>query len=377
MDSISDFLHRTMLIERLAGVSLYLFVVFLGYYLIKYAKNHRNLRIKLIFILAILSLMSFFFVPDESKDLFRLWEIAQTYATKDFITFFNVNVLKSREPLNLLFLYLGGKIGIRGVLPLVSSIIFYGCLFRVLYLLYKKNNVGGLNLADTYLLIMCAGAFLEVISDLRSFVAICLVFYAFTCEIVFKKSFLSNVIIYILASLFHSTAIPLFVLRLLFVIFEKKSTKNKFLSLLLNLFVVFFIYLFGSSYVLGAIEKGITYFNNDIYSYFWEYLIGIAQLLLIIFYLLKTKKNADNSRTNVRHLLTIFSILLCVLVIEYNMFHRYILFAQNIFAVYYALTISDNKGRVNSSYIRLYCILILAIAVTRGNLCGYKFFLLG
>ena len=139
MDSIFEFLNRTYLIERLFGIITYGLVVAFGFAWIKKSKTNKQLRASLIFILFSLILMAFFFVPDSSKDLYRLWDLALYHSKKDFTVFFRDSVLKSSEPLNLLFLYAGGKIGIMGLLPAFSALIFYSCSFSILFLLKKKR----------------------------------------------------------------------------------------------------------------------------------------------------------------------------------------------------------------------------------------------
>lgn len=377
MIALDSFLERTMLIERVYGVLAYAFVVLLGYFLIRQKNTRKRLAICLISLLFLLLVMAFFFVPDSSKDLYRLWDLAIYYSKYDAPSFFSAIFMKSNEPMGLLFLYIGGKIGVMGLLPAFSALVFYTCVFSIIYLLKKEKNISDYSLANVYLLIMCSGSFLEVISDLRSFVAICIVSYCFVAEMVFKRPLLLHLPIYAFACFFHTTAIPLFLLRLIVVVFEQKALRKKILYLIFVSAILVFVFLFGRTYIESAIAKGVSYFSNNVYSYFWEYCIGILQVVVMSVFLFETKKISSLKNTGFKKLVILSIIGLCLCIVEYNTFHRYLIYVSIIFAVYYAL-LSD-KLKSNDSrivYLKYGCLAILLLAMVRGNLCGYKFFAL-
>lgn len=376
--NFSDFLAKTMLIERLIGIFCYFLVVFIGFIALQNAKNQKNVRNILLLILGALCLMAFFFLPDESKDLFRIWEIALEYAQMDFKTFFKNNVLVDSSPMSELIVYIFGKIGVRGLLSLFACLIYYSCLFSLLFKAKKKLNTDSTVIAEMFLILMCSGAFLEVISDVRSFTAIVIVSTCFVSEISFNESMVKHLPFYIFAALLHLTAIPLIGLRMFSFLFFEKSEKIRLKIIIVAAFTLIFCVL-GYKFIYSTFLKVISYLTNEKYKYFWEYLIGGIQLVSYIFFAIHIFKKIG-IKTPLAKLTLTSLICLVIALIEYNIFHRYMIFMSIVFTMFYCMSIGEMKEKrikVNRKNMVYICSAILLIAMARGNLCGYKFFLIG
>ena len=381
-----DFLERTMLIERGTSVGCYAILLFIVCYFINTSKSHKRICSVLNFYLLILTVMAFFFIPEKFHDLYRLWEISKGYSKSQFGSFFNNKVLSSQSPLSELLLYCGGKIGVLGVLPATFCLIFFGRVFGLLKKFSKKKQVNGEVIAMSLFLFMSTGSFLEVISDLRSFTAIAIVGTCIVDEICFQKKFLFNIPLYIVGGLLHLTAVPLIIFRLLFFIFfEHKVSEIKRIADIIDIIAVLgmivVMAVFGRSYIVDALDKSSHYITSDSsYTYKWEYIIGFIQLITDIYvvsFLSETKPIGEQKKLRIMAICIIL-FELCFS-FEYNTFHRYLVFL-NILSLSYVceLGVSANAFKLcfgkKTDMLYLLVFATLLLVITRGNLCGFKFF---
>lgn len=379
------FLERTMLIERGTSVGCYAILLFIVCYFINTSKSHKSICSVLNFYLLILTVMAFFFIPEKSHDLYRLWEISKGYSKSQFGSFFNNKVLSSSSPLSELLLYCGGKIGVLGVLPATFCLIFFGRVFGLLKKFSKEKQVNGEIIAMGLFLFMSTGSYLEVISDLRSFTAIAIVGTCIVDEICFQKKFLLNIPLYIAGGLLHLTAVPLIIFRLLFFIFfEHKVSEIKritdIMDIIAVLVMIVVVVVFGRSYIVDAFDKSYSYITGNSYTYKWEYLIGFIQLITDIYvvaFLSDTKSIGEQKNLKI--------MAICMIVFElcfsfeYNIFHRYLVFL-NILSLSYVCELGVDTNvtkfhfgkKTDMLYVLAFATLLLVI--TRGNLCGFKFF---
>ena len=125
---------------RIIGVSIYfLTLVIMCFLLIKSRKE--NVK-KILFIYSILlSLMGFFFVPNIHNDLYRVYETMNEYSIIPFKSFFQNYVLKSSVTISLIYYWGIGQLKINGLLPFITSFIFYTNVFYIVEDYYKKNNI--------------------------------------------------------------------------------------------------------------------------------------------------------------------------------------------------------------------------------------------
>ncbi len=389
MESIINYLQSTMLIERLVGVCVYILTLGYFYNRIQHAKSAEDVSRYLNHYLIVLCIMAFIYIPGTSADLYRWRNLAEPWKDSSFSWFLNNRVLPSSTPLSYLFIYICQMTGINGLLPMLSALGFYGNVFHILKCESKREARSSDSIAVTLLFVMSSGVFLEVISGIRCMLAFSIVLRFAYDEMYQGKSLLRSVAFYAIAALLHNAAIPLLGIRLACVVFEKKSNIGRtILNILLAILSIFMAIRFGADYIDAAFEKANSYTSRNVYLYSWEYLIAALGLFILIPILIKFKKRYPKDWKaeiiSVRYLLIVLAAEV-FFVRTYSIFHRFFTVAV-IVSIPWMLTFlnsesENNRNRYNRNrsrqYIVIMSMLVLLLACVRGNLCGYKFFLLG
>lgn len=364
---------------RIIGVSIYfLTLVIMCFLLIKSRKE--NVK-KILFIYSILlSLMGFFFVPNIHNDLYRVYETMNEYSIIPFKSFFQNYVLKSSVPISLIYYWGIGQLKINGLLPFITSFIFYTNVFYIVEDYYKKNNISNKALGLSLLIIMCNSSFFETISGIRNMLAFSVILRCFYDEFYNNRSITKNIIWYVISTLIHPAAIIPIFLRFVFSLIEKKSTsKLRILIPVFSIGVLLILYYFGTSFIQNAINMGENYINIVEYSYIWETIISCLIIIALIFMKIRCKKilfveNKVGLSNNI-NFSRIIELMLILFIFEHTIFFRYSNF--NIFLnipiiMVYCNELYKNKSK-NYRLVFLYFINILIITCIRGNLCSLKF----
>ena len=277
-------------------------------------------------------------------------------------------------------MYLCGKTGISGLLPMLSAFIFYSNLFYVLKDLHRTHRVSPRSLSLGLLFIMSSDIFLEVISGLRCFTAISILARCFYDEIFNGKAVIKNMLWCILASLTHSFALALYIIRICLLVFTKKNRLLNICTIILMLCVVS---IWGGIYLDAMMGKASDYIYGENYSYTWWYLLNVFGLMIIIATFahmgIIACKNLLVTRAAVKQIQLLIICMVVIAVVfsyEYSIFHRIIVFvsmlAVPIITMKYEMEEKDNY-RI---FVKLASLVLLIVSCVRGNLCGYKFFLL-
>ena len=383
MDSVVSFLQSTMLIERLFGVGTY--VLLLGYYFnkIQNASNTRMIDKYLNHYLIILCILAFFYIPGQSADLSRWRQMAEPWKNVGFGWFWEHRVITSTVPIGYLLVYLCQTTGINGILPMVCALGFFGNVFHMIKCEAKRENVNADSVAMTLFLVMASGVFLEVISGVRCMLAFSIVVRCAYDEMRLEKKMLLHIPFYVFAVLLHTAAIPLVGIRLVCMLFEKrKSPILTFANVLFVLISILMALRIGTDYVDAAFEKAGSYTSHNVYSYIWEYIIAAIGILLILSIVYRMKRCYPNewceTKASGRYLILILA---CSLAFAstYSIFQRFFS-ASIISSIQVAMTLfscENMNGRWKKRrQVYLISLVILLLACTRGNLCGYKFFYL-
>ena len=329
------------------------------------------------FYLVILCIMAFFYIPAETADLFRLRKMSDAWAKLSLSSFLNSGLLKTSIPISRLIMYACGKTGIDGLMPMLSALIFYSNTFYILKDLFRNHDATPKGLAIGLLLLMSSDIFLEVISGIRCFTALSILARCFYMEVFNGKNVIKNVIWCVVAALMHNIALVLYVIRVIMLIFSREKVLLNILSVTAILSVMA---IFGAEYIEAAAKKAFNYIYGDAYSYSWGYVINILNLI-IIFVSLPCPQNHASEINNptgkkMRTLTLIFSLIATALCFEYSIFHRTITFATIMLIPLVVMNIEFGKRRNYQTFVKLASLLLLVTSCTRGNLCGYKFFLL-
>ena len=380
--SLIDFLNRTMIIERMIGICVYLFLTLYIYNKLNKCTTKRNLNLYYNVCIVILGLMAFFYIPKQEADLYRWLEITKSWKNLSFTDFYDRLLSKSGTPIAYMLMYLCSKVDISGLLPCVCAVVFYINVFSVLkdisYQNISDDKLG--NEGFLFIVFMSAGSFLEVISGVRCFVAFSFIAKAFYFEIYRDRKIIWSFPIYIVAAFTHNAVIPIIVIRLIYYIFQKsQNIIKKLFNLAIIILCSFVIYHYGKIYITSSFDKANGYISNQSYSYFWEYVIGALQWILFLYIILKTQKLA-NYPISLRNIIGINKLLLfteLLLCFEYNIFHRMILISSiMILPALNHLLLYERENMRHYRFVRNMTILVFVIACVRGNLCGYRFFTL-
>lgn len=369
------------LIERLLGVALYL-IVLLGttYYIYHTKKLGKTLEIYAV----ILGVMAFFYEPAETADLYRIYEAMEYFTNMSWKKFCN-EIVSTPTPAYLIYIRIIGKIGIKELLPAITAYIYYSNIFCVIKKCAFKYKVSNRSVSLVVLLLMSFGQFVQVISGIRSMLAFLIVVRCMYEEILENKRIIFNLWKYAIAFWLHPVGVAACGIRIFYEIFCYKS-KN-FLQLLAKgagvLMTGILGLRFALPYIVSMLDKAEKYISGDIYGYIWEYIMAIVYLALIFYSLHKYKHYFEKNREiqSLVKLLKIMSFGVCIMILEYSIFQRFTVFISMLFLPIYIYILSkvEHAARKNEQYINImiYCpIMILVLACVRGNLSGYKFFVL-
>lgn len=369
------------LIERIIGVSTYVMIMFVMCFLIYKTTNKKQIKTILKIYWFLLAVLAFFYIPTESADLSRYISAAKLYSS--FSVEEIVKILgNSKVPMQIIYFYLLGLTKINGLIPAVTSMLFYGFSFSILYDAIKRFELNNKSASISLLFFMEMGGFLCVISGIRSFVAFSAIAYCCYYELIGNKSFVKHIPLYLFASLMHPAAMVLTIIRLLTILINKeKSNLKKIGNFFLVGILIVLIFKYGSQYIDAILDKTDTYVSGDGYSYIWEYLISwiymIFSTLFILIIKTDTSKENEISIFNYKNFILLINFIIFIFSFEYSIFTRFQLFSSILFLPYFSICLSSTKkeSKFFTFAFIFVSVAIFAIACTRGNLCGFKFLL--
>ena len=384
---LNSWLGNTMLLERTVGILSYVVGVAFAAYLLRIAETQEERKRSLRFLLVYLCILAFFYIPAETSDLYSWRELAKHYWQQySLFSFIKGPVIQSPTPVAYLVIYLCFISGIPGILPMLCAFIFYRCVFSIFLDAIERFEISSLVASMVLVFFMASGCFLEVISGVRCFVALSVVAWCIYTELTLQRSVIRNLPLYALAFLVHSSAVSVIVIQIVYHLFEILYRKrvNVWSFFVTGAVCAVGLYL-GRNYVFAAIEKGNSYFTNEVaYQYYWEYIIGILELtvigvMLFIYWRMDASERASMGIERLAVYNTMFSLINLVIIFEYNSFHRFLLMnlimSLPLCCCVLQACLRALEGRMIKMF-QLMNLAVFALACVRGNLCGYKFFLI-
>lgn len=370
------------LFERMLGVVTYMGIMLVFIYLIYNSNSKKKLKKYLIIYWFLLAIMAFFYIPSKSADLTRLIETMHKYAQMNFESLFKL-MNKTNLPSECLYFWCIGIIGIDGLLPSITSLIFFGNVFSITYKVACKYDIDNKNIAIALLFFMELGKFLEVISGIRALMAFSIIAWCAYTEMVEGKNFLKNIILYIFASLMHHAAMILTLIRLMFLLIQKeKKITRKNINIIIFILLSFLIFKLAYNNIEAAIGKANLYIENAMYSYIWEYMICWIYVTFSTYTLIRYRKYVINNveMENLRRFNLFINFIVIILNWEYSIFNRFSTFSGILFIPIFSFILQkmskEQSKNKNFTYIFLLVTIFVFILVgTRGNLSGYKFLL--
>ena len=266
---------------------IWLFFFYISSLVLTSVCNKCNLP-KVYFLITIgISVLSFFYVPSESADLYRHFETIKFYGEMglDWVLENRCNL----NPLTSLLFYVFSFVEETRLFTSFCTFVTYG--FSLL-LLYRASKFYSLNKHLIVLLTMFLlfnWNYLLVASNCRIFMLYSIIAYFFYMEFVENRSHKTAFVIYI-ASVFFHYGIMLVIIPRFFMYLYKPA--NKIVYLWAVIFVAFFAYKGVSNYeaiLLESVSNKIEGYKE--YNVFgtWQFLNSLVCVLLCCFYALKRR----------------------------------------------------------------------------------------
>ena len=192
------------LVERLFGVGV--FAALLAIVCLLIARKNSHYGIILFMYNICLAIMGFFNVPYVTQDIYRINEIMRYFAKFSFKKFWSMGVAESTTKAANIYYWLIGKTGILQLLPFITSLITYSCIFYIICNYAKKYDISRQNIAVTVLFVMSSGTYMYTITGIRTMLSLSLICFCFYRETVEKKYSVWHLPIYAIACLLHNFA---------------------------------------------------------------------------------------------------------------------------------------------------------------------------
>ena len=167
----------------------------------------------------------------------------------------------------------------------------------------------------------------------------------------------------------------------MFLIIQKEGKwYHRLFNFVISIALIIFGAKYGMRYIEGATEKAIDFITGDTYWYIWEYILtsilfaAQAYVLYMAYCINKTCK--DSSYRNLIRFNALMMLIAIVFCFVGSIFHRtHTFFSITMIPVVVFVLKNRSSGQLRRLLFYV-SMLVLAIACARGDICGYKFFLL-
>lgn len=377
------------LIERAVSLAAYSFALFLAYIFIGKSKQYKAV---LFIYLLILCLFAYNYKPYVTADLYRLREYIEYWIQKSWPEVIEY-AFQSRTPMWVLYSYIITRLGDINLLQTFTCLWCFGNVFYIIAHEIGRQSLRGKQRGCILLYIMAVGAFyLQTISGIRSMLGISIVAFCLYRETIENKKINSHILLYLCAALLHTASMVLVVSRVLFILIQYKGIIYRMLSIVSVLLMALVSFRILGSYIVESFEYGLGYLTASTqYTYIWEVVIGIIELIEVAYVLinfrqitakkiLPTTDGTIGNKSLYRFVLIWLIISTVAIPLSYTIFRRFVMFCTigTIPLVAEAFNLeSKRKGKkIFTKNIFWLSLLIFLLSVSRGDLCGYKFFVL-
>ena len=364
-------------VERAYSISIYA-VMAVGMFFLLQRKNS-HIRLLLWEYTLILTGLAYFFIPAETLDLYRLWNVAQWYKGLPLWEMIP-QVIADCGGAPLSHIYIAFLCNMdKHLVPAVTAFLFCTNVFYIIADYSVKKKINHAVVALVVFFFMSRGVYGEVLNGIRSMLAFSFIARCVYNEIYNGTSILRNIPIYLLAAFFHQAALVLVGIRfLLYVLFEKRGFNRIFYFVVLVVVSVFFATYFEQN-IASTFDKANVYINNYIFAYGWEYACNSIYMLLLVWILFCPYRSKFYSNVFYKNRIFVESLfLICIcLCYSYSIYHRFITFAGFI-ALPGLLEVLNTewltKHRWRYGILITLSVLMLLASGLRGNLNVLRFF---
>lgn len=363
--------------ERVFAVFIYAIILAIILLLIEQKKS--NYKLILICYTIILSIMGFFYVPYKTADLYRIYENLNRYSHYNWNQFYNGILSKNILKIDLIYYWLIAQTGEVRLLPAINAFLCYSCVFYIIVRTAKLCNIHRSNIALAVFFFMSIGGYIFVISGIRSMLGICLLCFCFFRESVEKKFKLWHIPLYIISAFIHNFTFVLIFIRLCVPLITKNISLSKkvvyFFVLGISALLVLSFY---PGYIREVFNKAEGYTTNEVYSYEWDYAIGILVggiILMALYNMTKIDRGINNSLKEIKIFTGICLFIAIVFSFEFTIFHRTITYIAPLLALPIIMTTAQGEKIIVYRWGLFVLIgILLFIVCARGSLCSLKFF---
>ena len=378
------------LTERIVSLLTYAVVLMVTYFLIGRVARKQYKGVLLVYVL-ILALFAFNYKPYITADLYRLREYVEYWIHKDWTGVVKY-ALKSTTPSWVLYSYIISKLGNINWLQTITCLWCFGNVFYIISHEIERHGIEGKYRSELLFYIMAVGAFyLQTISGIRSMLGISIVAFCIYRETVEKKSILSHLPLWLFAALIHTSTMVLVISRFLFLLVQSRGITKKILMSAVVFVLAIFSYKYLGGYISGSFEYGQSYLNNTKeYTYIWEIIIGLIETFETLYVLNKYRtktvesdREAEEYGLKNLYLFTLIWTVVSVISLpfSYTVFRRYTMLctvtSMPLVAFLLGTAVDELERKRTRNILFALSFLIFALSGVRGDLCGYKFFVIG
>lgn len=386
------------IIERMTSLAVYA-VALLAACLLIGGVTGKQYKVILAAYLGVLAVFAFQFKPYVTTDLYRLREYIEFWIHLDWRGVVKY-AMKSSTPFWVLYSYVISKLGNINWLQTITCLWCFGNVFYIIAHEIERQKIEGKYRSELLFYIMAVGSFyLQAISGIRSMLGISIVAFCLYRETVEQKRIVVHLPLWLFAALIHTSTTVLVASRFLLLLIQRRDDVKRFFSgmgpakkiVLLMVVLVLAIFELKGGYIKSSIVYGWGYISNsDEYHYFWEIVIGLLEACETFYVMIEYRKMSRNSNMEpigygyrTMYLFTLFWSVVSVIALpfSYSIFRRYTILCTvtsiPLAAVLFRMDVSsaeNNKKRFRVLFV--FSMLIFALSGVRGDLCGYKFFVL-
>ena len=317
-----------MISESFLSLSLFILFVITISFMLSVIKTRKMTKFILILCLVVLCAFAYSYKPLTDVDLTRLQGTLPSYDNISFPEMI-ANMFSTVDYMRYFSFWIISKIGDTNLLQVMAALIYYSCIFYIMYDYYKNKNIANQALGRSFLIFMLFGQFIFVICGIRTAIAFSLFSLCVYREFFKDKRIISNTILYIISAGFHPAVIPVIIVRLFMAFFERKdkNTKKMPINKILIAIVLLILFSFGGDLIASIFDKTDGYINSVNYRNISEYLFSFFELMtcgLLLYAFPRIVKENNEKLLKYRKVVIVFLIACIVFSFQYTFFTRYV-----------------------------------------------------
>ena len=335
--------------------------------------RHKYLYIFIVTIL--LSILGYFFNPIVAYNNGNYTDLVRFFQTMDVIkgANFNNNITIYQEynyiPIMKLLLYIISQIGIKQLLPFISSFIFYGSFGLFIVKISEKYNVSNRMMGLAFFYFICLFNFKMVITNIRcpigNAIFMLTLYYDFFTSTKKKLCMIG----YLICCAIHPIFILFTLLRLVF------NLSNRITSKIFYMFILVYSLLINYAFEFMSKLTNIELFNYlsikmNYYINFWNekysepliLLTGVIQIIVLIYFLAIAKKYiVKNSREDSFYRITMAFVILAIGSLWNFVTFQRCTWILIFFIIYWFIYLKSIKIQVSRASITIYDIVMILL----------------